>query len=215
MSPPSTARRESGGQRPGRQEPERQPSRRRDPTAYSQVLLGEYTALKAEQSARIAARDNLMYATLAALVLTATAVAGTAGHRELVLLLPPVCLVLGWTYLVNDEKVSAIGGYLRAELTPRLAVASGADPGDVLGWETAHRAQPRRTTGKYLQLAVDLVMFVAPALTALAVFWATGPGDPVLLAVSAAELAAVAVLATRVVVSADLRGNLASEGTVQ
>lgn len=183
----------------------------RDPAAVSQILLSEYEALKAEQSARIAARDNLMYATLAALAATTTAIVSTAGRRELVLLLPPVCIVLGWTYLVNDEKISAIGRYLRTRLRPGLAAAAGADSAEVLGWETAHREEHRRGTGKHLQLAVDLLMFVVPALIAVTVYWVARPAPTALLVASAAELAAVAVLAVRITLAADL----SSEGTTR
>ncbi|MFJ4771331.1 hypothetical protein ACIP88_19845 [Streptomyces uncialis] len=182
----------------------------RDTAAVSQILLGEYEALKAEQSARIAARDNLMYATLAALAATTAAIVSTAARQELVLLLPPVCIVLGWTYLVNDEKISAIGRYLRTDLRPALAAAAGADIAEVLRWETAHREEHRSSVGKHLQLAVDLLMFVVPALVAVTVHWVTGPAHTAPLVASAAELAAAAVLAVRITLAADL----SSEGTV-
>ncbi|MEU6213284.1 hypothetical protein ABZ891_25715 [Streptomyces sp. NPDC047023] len=170
-----------------------------------QVLVTEYEVLKAEQSARIAARDHLMYATLAVFGATAVAIAGSSRAAELVLLLPPVCIVLGWTYLANDEKVSAIGRYLRTTLRPRLAAAAGVDAGQVLAWESAHRGGPLRVSGKYLQLAVDLMMFSLPALLCVVLhFQLRGVSQPALTVVSAAELAAVAVLSTRIVLAMDV-----------
>jgi hypothetical protein len=45
-------------------------------------------------------------------------------HR--LFLLPPACLLLGWTYLVNDQKVSAIVGYLPDRLRPQLETLTGS-----------------------------------------------------------------------------------------
>jgi hypothetical protein len=123
------------------------------------ILLAEYEELKAEQRERIKARDHLTYATLAAV---AAAVAGAVQTRTHALLLgvPVVCAVLGWTRLTIDEKVSAIGRYLREDLGPRLATEAGAP---VLGWETVHRGGTAHRRRKQAQLAADLATFVAPA----------------------------------------------------
>lgn len=46
-------------------------------------------------------------------------------------MLPPVSVILGWTYLVNDEKISAIGRYVRgdhADGGKRAADAAGGQP---------------------------------------------------------------------------------------
>lgn len=58
---------------------------------------------------------------------------------------------------------------------------------------------------KYLQLAVDLITFSVGPVAAVVVFWAARPRSVVLIAVSVAELAAVAVLAGQIVVYADCR----------
>jgi hypothetical protein len=166
-----------------------------------EVLLSEYEMLKAEQKSRIVVRDRLMYATLAALAATAAASIGSV-HAPLLLLLPPVCVVLGWTYLVNDENISAIGDYLRDHLGPRLARATGG--AEVLGWETVHRRRPGRSLRKSLQLGVDLAMFVVPAVLSVVGYWVTGSATPALLVASAVELAAAVVLGIRIVCSADL-----------
>jgi hypothetical protein len=168
----------------------------------AELLVLEYQQVKAEQQARIGFRDNLLYAMLASVAAAAVG-AVQAGLPAALLLLPPVSLLLGWTYLVNDEKISAIGRYVRTVLAPRLA-ALAATREAVFGWESAHRADPRRSARKYLQLAVDLLAFCGSAAAALAVWWATGDGGPALLAVSAAESAALAVLAWQIVVYADL-----------
>jgi hypothetical protein len=181
-----------------------------------ELLLAEYTAVKDEQRARIGFRDNLLYATIAAM---AAAVAGAlqVDHHgaELLLALPPVSVILGWTYLVNDEKISAIGRYLRDDLAPRLGAltagpagggsGAGAAGSRVFGWESAHRGDPRRRTRKVLQLSVDLLTFCGAPVAAAVGYWSIGPVHPPLLLVSLAETAAVGVLAWQVVVYAEVR----------
>jgi hypothetical protein len=72
-----------------------------------EIYLAEYKQLKDEQRARIGVRDNLIYATFTALAAVAVfAFGGVSPRYPALLLLPPACIVLGWTYLSNDRKVS-------------------------------------------------------------------------------------------------------------
>lgn len=104
-----------------------------------QLLLAEYQSVKDEQKARIGFGDNLLYVTLAAVI----AAAAQAKQPSMLLALPPVCLVLGWTYLVNDEKISAIGLYVRDDLGPRLAALAAHGGGfTTFGWEAYTGATP-------------------------------------------------------------------------
>ncbi|MFC7534173.1 hypothetical protein [Actinoplanes sp. GCM10030250] len=167
----------------------------------SQLLLAEYERLKEEQKVRIGFRDNLIYATLASMAGVIAAALSAKGHANLLLLLPPVTTLLGWTYLVNDEKVSAIGRYIRDDLGSRLAATVNTG---VFGWEIAHRSDPRRRTRKVLQLAVDLGGFCAPALTAIVIYWANGPLRWPFVVVSIIEAAAVCGLAVEIIRYADL-----------
>lgn len=165
------------------------------------VLLAEYDALKAEQKSRIALRDRLMYAALAALATTLALVVQPNARPQLLLLLPLVCVVLGWTYLANDQKISAIGGYLRRHLSPALVAT---DDRAVLAWESVHRCAPLRRLDKFMQLTVDLLMFVVPSLSATALYWAAVDVRADLLVVSIIEMLITLAFATRVVVAADL-----------
>ncbi|MCH6163242.1 hypothetical protein [Streptomyces marispadix] len=174
------------------------------------LLVAEYEQIKSEQRSRIGFRDNLLYATLASMGAVIAAVVRRDGQTELLLLLPPVSVLLGWTYLVNDEKISAIGRYIREELAPRLLVLTdergeGDERLQPFGWEVAHRGDARRAPRKYLQLGVDLLTFCVAPVAAVVVFWAAEPRSMALIAVSLAELAAVAVLAVQITVYADLR----------
>lgn len=169
----------------------------------ARLLLTEYEKLKDEQNSRIGFRDGLIYATLAVMAAVVAATLNAPHHPELLLLLPPVCLLLGWAYLVNDEKISAIGRYVRTELATRLStlVAGGAP---VFGWEIAHRSDPRRHIRKVLQLAQDLTLFCVSALTAVIVFWVNGPHTGAFMAVSVVEAATVLGLTGQIIVYADL-----------
>ncbi|MFI5493947.1 hypothetical protein [Actinoplanes sp. NPDC051859] len=171
------------------------------------LLLVEYERLKDEQKTRIGFRDNLIYATLASMAGVVAATLAPRGNTGVLLLLPPVCVVLGWTYLVNDEKVSALGRYMRLTLAPKLAELAGASEDDaagIFGWETAHRSDPDRRLRKVSQLIVDLGTFCLPAVSALVVFWVLGPARGDLLAVSVAELLLVLALGAHIIRYADL-----------
>jgi hypothetical protein len=156
-----------------------------------QLLLAEYQSVKDEQKARIGFRDNLLYVTLA-VVAAVIAAAAQAQQTSMLLALPPVCVVLGWTYLVNDEKISAIGTYVRGELGPRLAQLAGSDA--AFGWEAFHRGDARRVSRKAVQLVVDLLAFCFVPLSALVVYWAGGDTSTGLVLVSVFEALAVAGL---------------------
>jgi hypothetical protein len=161
-----------------------------------QLLLTEYQTVKDEQKTRIGFRDNLLYVTLT-VVAAVIAAAAQAEQSAMLLAIPPVCVVLGWTYLVNDEKISAIGKYVREDLGPRLTQLADAER--VFAWETAHRTDPRRRSRKAVQCAIDLSAFCVVPLAGLAVYWSAGQTSPGLLVVSVLEALALGGLAAQVV----------------
>lgn len=173
-----------------------------DPSRGS-LLLIEYEQIKGEQRSRIGFRDNLIYAMVAA---TAAVLAGTLqshGSRAYLLALPPAAVLLGWTYLVNDEKISAIGRYIRDSLGPQIESITQAQ-GKAFGWESAHRSDQRRRSRKRIQLAVDLLAFCATPIAAV-IFYLTSPGAAVLLgSLSVIEVAITLFLAVQFVRYADM-----------
>ncbi|MEV8313816.1 hypothetical protein AB0Q95_06550 [Streptomyces sp. NPDC059900] len=171
-----------------------------------QLLLAEYEQIKQEQRARIGFRDNLIYATLAVMAAVIGSTLARGIRLELLLLLPPLSTILGWTYLVNDEKISAIGRYIRDELSPRLAELT-SDQAEAFGWESAHRRDAHRRSRKRFQLAVDLLTFCGAPLAALVVYWLLGPPQWPLILISLAEATMVIGLARQVVRYADLGAN--------
>ena len=161
-----------------------------------QLLLAEYQTVKDEQKTRIGFRDNLLYVTL---TIVAAVIAATAQAKmpDMLLALPPVCVVLGWTYLMNDEKISAIGRHIRNDLGPRLAQLAQAE--GVFGWETAHRSDSRRRQRKAIQCGIDLLAFCVVPLAGLTVYWAAGGTSAGLLVLSFVEALSVIGLAVQVV----------------
>lgn len=169
----------------------------------SDALIVEYKALKQEQQLRIGFRDNLIYATLASLAAVIAAVLHFSSHTALLLLIPPALIILGWTHLVNDEKVSAIGRYIRLDLAPRLMKLTDMES-DPFGWEGAHRSDKYRISRKYIQLGVDLGTFCLPVLIALIVYWIHGAITPPSLALSVIEVCAIGGLAIEIIIYADV-----------
>ncbi|NEB09604.1 hypothetical protein G3I32_12120 [Streptomyces coelicoflavus] len=164
-----------------------------------QLLLAEYESVKGEQRARIGFRDNLLYVTLA-VGAAVIAAAAQAKQPSMLLALPPVCVVLGWTYLVNDQKISAIGLYVRDDLGPRLAGLAAHGSGfATFGWEAYHRTDARRRSRKLIQAVIDLTAFCVVPLAALVVFWSNGGVGGLLVGVSVLEALAVAGLASQFV----------------
>jgi len=133
-------------------------------TVREDVLMAEYRALKAEQPSRVGTRDNLLYATLAS-VGGVLAAALTARQAACLLMVPPACTVLGWTYLANDSKISLIREYVPSVLAPRLAAL---DAGPAFGWESVHLADPLYAARREIHLGVDLLAFAVTPAAALA-----------------------------------------------
>ncbi|MFJ3661866.1 hypothetical protein ACIPPM_15540 [Streptomyces sp. NPDC090119] len=163
-----------------------------DDVTESKVLLAEYDRLKEEQKTRIGFRDNLLYFTLAA-VTAVVALTVQSGQAQLLLSAPAICLILGWTYLVNDQKISAIGCYVRDQLGPRLGELASA-PGAVFGWEAYHRNVAGRIMHKRLQTAVDLFTYLILPVVCMTAFWCSSTVQPLLALTSLVQTLALAVL---------------------
>ena len=162
----------------------------------SSVLLAEYEQLKKEQQGRLAIRDGSAYAGLGAQAAVVAAVV-SGQSPGLLLLLPPVVFLLGWTRLTNDRKVSSIRRYVREELAPGLAALVGEGSPVLFGWEAAD--EPRRTVHKGGQLLADLLAFVVLPLAALVAYLVAARGPVPLGMVAGVEAVLLAGLAAEVV----------------
>jgi len=142
-----------------------------DTESQLSVILEEYGSLKREQSDRIRYRDNLLYTAIGAVGGICSVALGGFGGRagevpEAFLLVPWVTTILGWTYIQNDQKVTAIRQYIENVLAPQIKELIGTERMP-LGWEVYHRADPHRSQRKAIQLAIDLGTFVFSAVGAL------------------------------------------------
>lgn len=131
--------------------------------------LLEYDKLKDEQTKRIEYRDQMVHVHLA-LVGAAIAWGLThPTHRYVLLAVPWMCLIIGWAYLINDERISAIGKYIRETLVASCSAFVGVSNAHIFQWENIHRCDDRRMERKILQLLVDEVEFVLSGFLSLGI----------------------------------------------
>jgi hypothetical protein len=171
-----------------------------------EVLLAEYDKLKSEQTQRIGFRDNLLYVTLGVFGAVVSFAVSDPSHYYGLLVIPWVCLILGWTYVVNDEKISAIGRYIRYKLVDKVKEHTGYEDLETLfGWEIAHRDDKHRKRRKIQQLIVDEITFVVSGAIALAAFWFLVPKPPIGVTIlSWVELLLLIALGVETFIYADL-----------
>lgn len=186
-----------------------------------QIYLQEYDKLKGEQAQRIGFRDGMIYTTLGAFgALLAFVVTNNLNYYAL-LIAPWICVILGWTYLVNDEKISAIGRYIRKDLSQKITeIITESEPTEsnstnnqeyddsqtLFGWEIFHRSDDKRIRRKYEQLIIDEITFVFSGLTALFYFWFSVDNiHPVIHVICGLELILLLVLAVEIIIYADLK----------
>lgn len=171
-----------------------------------EVYLHEYEKLKEEQAQRIGFRDNMLYVTLGVFgAILSFALSGKNNYHAL-LVIPWICLILGWTYLINDEKISAIGRYIRYTLVNKIQELTGnADIESIFGWEIAHRSDKRRFRRKIEQLIVDEITFVVSGIVALLAFWFLVSQPPLAVTILCVlELVLLIILAVEIFIYADL-----------
>jgi hypothetical protein len=171
-----------------------------------EIFFKEYDKLKSEQAQRIGFRDNLLYVTLVLFgTIVSFAVSNPANYYAL-LVIPWVCLILGWTYVVNDEKISAIGRYIRYNLVNKVKEHTDyTDLEALFGWEIAHRSDRHRKRRKIQQWIVDEITFVVSGLISLSAFWLLTPKlHPAVTVLSGGELLLLIVLGIEIYVYADL-----------
>lgn len=171
-----------------------------------EIFLKEYELLKLEQAQRIGFRDNLLYVTLGAFGAIVSFTVANPSNYYALLVVPWVSLILGWTYVVNDEKISAIGRYIRHGLVEKVKESCGkVDFEATFGWEIAHRSDKHRKRRKIQQLIVDEVAFVASGVVSLAAFWCLVP-KPIaaVIILTGIELLMLVALGIEMFIYADL-----------
>jgi hypothetical protein len=149
--------------------------------------LVEYRQVKLEQGQRIGFRDNMVFVQLASVGSVGSWVFSNLEKpmtTYVLLVVPWVCVVLGWTYIVNDHAISRIGKYVREILartnkvddissSQKIVETDGKsfEIDDVYGWEVYHRIDSRRRSRKVFQWVVDEVTFFLPGILSLVAFY--------------------------------------------
>ncbi|MBN3906557.1 MAG: hypothetical protein HWQ35_08355 [Nostoc sp. NMS1] len=171
-----------------------------------EVIFKEYDKLKSEQAQRIGFRDNLLYVTLGVFGAVVSFAVSNQSNYYALLVIPWVCIILGWTYVVNDEKISAIGKYIRLKLVDKVKEHTGyTDLETLFGWEIAHRNDKHRKRRKVQQLIVDEITFVFSGVIALLAFWFLVSQPPLAVTIlSWMELLLLIVLGVEMFIYADL-----------
>lgn len=126
--------------------------------------LKEYEKLKDEQKIRIDFRDRMIFITLGAIGTVFSFALEKPEYRIVLLVLPFICAVLGWTNLVNDEKISSIGRYLRTNLIVQLDNLNKNFIPLESNWEVFHRSDKERKRRKVIQFIVDISVFCLSGL---------------------------------------------------
>ena len=171
-----------------------------------EVYLQEYSKLKDEQISRIGFRDNLLYVTLVVFGgILSFSVSKQVDYYAL-LIIPWVCIILGWAYVINDEKITAIGKYIRLNLVDKVRKQIGnSDIESIFGWEIAHRSDSRRRRRKIEQLIIDEITFVLSGAIGVSAFWFLVPQHHWAIHILCwIELVFLAILGIEIFIYADL-----------
>ena len=184
------------------------------PADIFEIATHEFIKLEDEQIKRIGFRDNLLYVNLVLISGIMSFVFSSSGTKDTwhfygLLLAAWVTIVLGWTYLVNDEKISSIGRYLRENLAHILNSDSSIK---IFGWEEFHRSDKHRIRRKFEQLLIDQLSFVVIGFAAVILFWNFVPSYSFWsMAISIFEAALLIGLSLEIIIYADLKRDRVGE----
>ncbi|OJF79860.1 hypothetical protein NS14008_12475 [Nocardia seriolae] len=123
-------------------------------------MTDEHPTLKSEQLERIKLRDTFLNLNIVALgVVTAVGLPGQRGGVWLIV--PWITTILGWAYLSNDDKVSAIARHLRLQVSPI----------DVSGsWETSRKGLLPLRIRWFADVITFTLSFIAPTPAAITLY---------------------------------------------
>ncbi len=109
-------------------------------------------------------------------------------YKYALLVLPLVSIILGWTYLVNDHKISIIGQYIQEDLLKKVQKDIGENNtslNDIFGWEYFHRDRNPVAQGlrKFQQWLIDELTFVGSGMLGLILFYNEVPHKSIIIEV--------------------------------
>jgi len=129
----------------------------------------EFERLKHEQLKRIEFRDHMIYLTLIAIGTVFAFCLEKPEFNFAFLVLPFFCIIMGWTYYVNDRKVSAISDYINNKLIPKIAAITDQPITD--NWEIIRKNEPDRIFRKWFQLLIDVSLFCASSVISIVAYF--------------------------------------------
>jgi hypothetical protein len=169
------------------------------------IFLKEYEKLKDEQTQRIGFRDNMLYVIIVVIGSIVSFALGSTEMHIALLLVPWICLILGWTYLVNDEKISSIGKYIRIKLDERIRQQINSSERVLLGWEVEHRSDKRRIQRKIFQWFVDEMAFCFSGMGSIFAYLFISPPQPTILIICSFEIILLLGLGIEFIIYADFK----------
>jgi hypothetical protein len=128
--------------------------------------MKEYQALKDEQLKRIVARDHVIYLNIGAVGLAFSMVIKD-GSPEGLLIVPWICLMMGWLHIINDQKIIDIAKYFIRTLEPNLKKELKLEENQVLEWETFGKTGKKNWPMRWLYFLIKLAAFFLPGFGAL------------------------------------------------
>ncbi|WP_134129942.1 hypothetical protein [Kribbella pratensis] len=126
--------------------------------------------MKSEQLERIKQRDSFLNLNVVAIGLTASLAIQLEGRQHAWLLIPWITTILGWAYLSNDDKVTAIARHLE----------QNAGISESLGlWESSTKGLTPSALRRTAEIVVFLIAFVAPTPVSVALYLSSSHADPI------------------------------------
>ena len=124
-------------------------------------MTDEYTTLKSEQLDRIKQRDGFLNLNVVAVGIVVAIAVRTDGSTSAWLLIPWITTIMGWAYLSNDDKVSAIARHIRAAPPTTGALHS---------WEVGPKGLLPVPVRRYADILIYLLSFAFPTPAAIILY---------------------------------------------
>lgn len=164
-------------------------------------MSDERPALRAEQLERIKQRDGFLNLNVVAVGTVGAISLSSPGRLPAILLIPWATAILGWAYVANDDKVTALGRHLYGILPAHQQAQS---------WEAGTKGYLPGAVRRSAEVIVFFLSFVVPTPASILIFaradrpWA----DPLLVATVIVGSALTFVLAAVYLLSMIRRSSL-------
>lgn len=164
--------------------------------------MSDFPSLKAEQIERIKMRDSFVNLSIVSIgIMISAAFASAVPRVEILLAIPWVAMAFGWSFVLNDVKISRLASYFASNQGPSNSSNSG--------WEVWRRSYQRSwLESPIIGALVQLLIFVCPGLVSIVVYFCARKDDSVRLwevSVGAAGVLMLILLSFAVFSTAQIR----------